>query len=206
MRVANAHQDAQIRARAGGGGVRSVERASGGVCCAVPCARPHQAPHQTTGRRHARTRAAAMYYRTHASRTRSGARGLVRSSYPFRAGRLCTHSHDTLTPPNYQFLRLLAAFKKIVKASHTILTPNTRNEGLIDVPFSTPRVQDHRCTRTLTTSTVPTASMPRPVCPSHGEEQSERWRSRAGSPSSPIADLHAACRDPRRLPFVRINR
>ena len=42
--------------------------------------------------------------------------------------------------------------------------------------------------------------MPRPVCPSHGEERSERTRSRAGSPSSPIADLHAASRDPRRLP------
>jgi hypothetical protein len=36
--------------------------------------------------------------------------------------------------------------------------------------------------------------MPRPVCPSHGEERSERTRSRAGSPSSPIADLHAASR------------
>ena len=181
-----------------------MERASGGVCCAVPCARPHQAPHQTTGRRRARTLAAATYYRTHRGRGHRTSGSAF--ELPVSEPDVCTHSHDTLTPPNYQFLRLLAAFKRIVKASHTILTPNTRNEGLIDVPFSTPRVQDHRCTRTLTTSTVPTASMPRPVCPSHGEEQSERWRSRAGSPSSPIADLHAACRDPRRLPFVRINR
>ena len=133
-------------------------------------------------------------------------RRLRRAKSGFHYRGVFRYTYSERHPPNYQFLRLLAAFKKIVKASHTILTPNTRNEGLIDVPFSTPRVQDYRCTRTLTTSTVPTASMPRPVCPSHGEEQSERWRSRAGSPSSPIADLHAACRDPRRLPFVRINR
>lgn len=112
---------------------------------------------------------------------------------------VCTHSHDTLTPPNYQFLRLLAAFKKIVKASHTILTPNTRNEGLIDVPFSTPRVQDHRCTRTLTTSTVPTASMPRPVCPpmvksraNAGAAGRDRHPRRLQT-STPPAVIHAAC-------------